>query len=237
VRVSYLQPAEMRPDLIEVIAGTPGVAPYFDLSFQHASGPVLRAMRRFGDRERFCALLDQIRRLCPDAGIRSNFIVGFPGERRADLDELWAFLEDARLDAIGLFGYSDEDGTAAASLPGKVDDDEIAARLREISELAEELMAQRAEERVGAEVEVLVERRRREGGLEGRAAHQAPEVDGSTLVWGELPVQPGDLVRARVTATDGVDLVADAIEIVSAASAPASPGPASAASAVAVGRH
>jgi ribosomal protein S12 methylthiotransferase len=214
VRVSYLQPAEVRPGLTEVMATTAGVAPYFDLSFQHASGPVLRAMRRFGDRERFRGLLGQLRRLCPDAGVRSNFIVGFPGETRADLAELCSFLEDARLDAIGIFAYSDEDGTAAVSLPGKVDGDEVAARLREISDLAEELMAQRAEERIGEDVEVLIERPLPDGGFEGRAAHQAPEVDGATTVLGDLPVRPGDLVRATVLAAEGVDLIADAVEIV-----------------------
>src|SRR4051812_27790257 len=113
VRGTYLQPAEPRPGLIEAIAGTPGVAPYFDLSFQHASGPVLRRMRRFGDRERFLDLLDRIRALAPDAGVRSNFIVGFPGETETDVDELAAFLSAARLDAIGVFGYSDEEGTEA----------------------------------------------------------------------------------------------------------------------------
>ena len=214
VRVTYLQPAEVRAGLTEVMASTRGVAPYFDLSFQHASGPVLRAMRRFGDRERFSGLLSQVRRLCPDAGVRSNFIVGFPGETPADVAELRSFLEAARLDAIGIFGYSDEDGTAAVSLPGKVDDDEIGARLREVSDLAEELMAQRAEERIGEGVEVLIERPLPGGRFEGRAGHQAPEVDGNTTVFGDLRVRPGDLVRATVRAAEGVDLVAEAFEIV-----------------------
>ena len=116
VRVSYLQPAEVRPGLIDVMTSTPGVAPYFDLSFQHASGPVLRRMRRFGDRARFTELIERIRHACPDAGVRSNFIVGFPGETADDLRELELFLSEARLDAIGIFGYSDEDGTEAATL-------------------------------------------------------------------------------------------------------------------------
>ena len=215
IRVSYLQPAEMRPGLAEVIASTEGVAPYFDLSFQHASGRVLRSMRRFGDRERFTGLLGQIRQLCPDAGVRSNFIVGFPGETRDDVDELTAFLEDARLDAIGIFAYSDEDGTAAAALPGKLSEEEVSARLREVSDLAEELMAQRAEERIGEDVLVLAETPLEGGAFEGRAAHQAPEVDGSTTVRGDVGARPGDLVRATVAAAEGVDLVADAVEIVS----------------------
>src|SRR6202020_3336969 len=144
IRISYLQPAELRPGLIEVIAGTPGGAPYFDLSFQHASGRVLRAMRRFGDRERFLALIEQVREKSPQAGVRSNFIVGFPGETEADLAELELFLSDAGLDAIGIFGYSDEDGTEGASRPGRLDGAEIARRVEEVAGLADELMSQRA---------------------------------------------------------------------------------------------
>jgi MiaB/RimO family radical SAM methylthiotransferase len=209
VRVSYLQPAELRPGLLEVIASTPGVAPYFDLSFQHASGQVLRMMRRFGDRERFLALLDQIRELSPQAGVRSNFIVGFPGESAADLSELELFLNDAGLDAIGIFGYSDEDGTEAASLPGKCDDAEVARRVEEFAHLADELMSQRADSRLGEQLDVLIEEQDEDGRWEGRAAHQAPEVDGVTTVSSGAPLAAGDMVRAVVTGSDGVDLIAD----------------------------
>ncbi len=217
VRISYLQPAELRPGLIEVIASTPGVADYFDLSFQHASGPVLRAMRRFGDRERFLDLLDQIRELSPGAGVRSNFIVGFPGETTADLAELELFLGAAGLDAIGIFGYSDEDGTEAASRAGKLDDAEIARRVEEFADLADELMAQRAADRMGETLDVLIEDvpaadEEPSEGYPGRAAHQAPEVDGVTTVRSAAPLAPGDLVRAVVTGSDGVDLIADPID-------------------------
>jgi ribosomal protein S12 methylthiotransferase len=211
VRVSYLQPAEVRPGLIATLASTPGVAPYFDLSFQHASGRVLRAMRRFGDSERFLALIGQIRQACPEAGIRSNFIAGFPGETEADFAELHDFLGQARLDAIGVFGYSDEDGTEAASLPGKLPGEEVSRRAGELADLADELMAQRAAERIGERVEVLVERRLAGGRCTGRAAHQAPEVDGSTglsFAPGAAPAV-GALVLARVTGSDGADLTAE----------------------------
>jgi ribosomal protein S12 methylthiotransferase len=213
VRISYLQPAELRPGLIEVIASTPGVADYFDLSFQHASGSVLRAMRRFGDRERFLTLLDQIRELSPRAGVRSNFIVGFPGETAADLAELELFLGSADLDAIGIFGYSDEDGTEAASRSGKLDGAEIARRVEEFADLADELMAQRAADRVGETLDVLIEDDDEVGPeiFTGRAAHQAPEVDGVTTVRSAVPLAPGDMVRVVVTGSDGVDLTADAI--------------------------
>jgi MiaB/RimO family radical SAM methylthiotransferase len=208
VRVSYLQPAEVRPGLIDVMTSTPGVVPYFDLSFQHASGPVLRSMRRFGDRERFTELVDRIRKAAPEAGIRSNFIVGFPGETEADLAELERFLNEARLDAIGIFGYSDEDGTEAVTFEGKVDEDEVGRRVSEFARLAEEVMAQRAADRVGLKMAVLVEEDLGDGQYEGRAMHQAPDVDGSVTLTADGKLAPGDLVMARVTGSDGADLEA-----------------------------
>jgi ribosomal protein S12 methylthiotransferase RimO len=205
VRVSYLQPAELRPGLLEAIAGTPGVAPYFDLSFQHASNAVLRRMRRFGDPESFLGLLERVRTLAPDAGVRSNVIVGFPGETEQDLDTLCDFLIAARLDVVGVFGYSDEDGTEAASYDDKLDADEVRARTARVADLVEELTSQRAEERVGEEVLVLVEDATPEDTV-GRAAHQGPEVDGTTSLIRRIKV--GEMVRARVIETEGVDLVA-----------------------------
>ena len=213
VRVSYLQPAETRPGLVTAIAATPAVAPYFDLSFQHASNPVLRRMRRFGDSESFLGLLEQARSQAPEAGARSNFIVGFPGETEADLEVLCDFLAHARLDAIGIFGYSDEDGTEAEHFEDKHDEDEIRERVAHVTALAEELTAQRAEERIGEQVVVLVESLEDENGsrvAEGRAAHQGPEVDGSTTVKGAPDgLRVGDMITARVVGSDGVDLVAD----------------------------
>ena len=221
VRVSYLQPAEMRPGLIDVLTSTPGVVPYFDLSFQHSAPGVLRAMRRFGDTDRFLELLDTIRAKAPEAGVRSNFIVGFPGESEADLAELERFLGSARLDAIGVFGYSDEDGTEAATYDGKLDEDVVAARLARVSRLAEELTAQRAEERLGATVRVLVEAVDEETGeVTGRADHQAPETDGQvvlTPVGGRLRPEPGMFVTAKVTGTEGVDLIAEPLGVVGSA--------------------
>jgi MiaB/RimO family radical SAM methylthiotransferase len=209
VRVSYLQPAETRPGLVTALASTPGVAPYFDLSFQHASNAVLRRMRRFGDPESFLGLVDQIRAQSPLAGIRSNVIVGFPGETEDDLATLCDFLVEARLDVVGVFGYSDEDGTEAESYDGKLDEDEIRDRTEHVTRLVEELTAQRAEDRVGEEVLVLVESVE-DDDVVGRSAHQGPEVDGSTYLTGCDPVV-GDLVRAVVVDTDGVDLVAEAV--------------------------
>jgi ribosomal protein S12 methylthiotransferase RimO len=220
VRVSYLQPAETRPGLLEVLARTPGVVPYFDLSFQHAAPAVLRRMRRFGGTHDFLELLDRIRALAPGAGVRSNVIVGFPGETEDELAELEAFLEAARLDVVGVFGYSAEDGTEAAGLPGALGEDVVAERVARVGALVENLMDQRGAERVGEVVEVLVEEVAGEDGRPvGRAAHQGPDVDGVTVLDGvrqETPdtagvVAVGDLVRARVVSSSGSDLVAQLI--------------------------
>src|SRR3954453_10217106 len=214
VRVSYLQPAETRPGLVEAIAGTAGVADYFDLSFQHASAPVLRRMRRFGDTDSFLGLLDRVRSLAPAAGVRSNVIVGFPGETDDDLQTLCDFLVAGRLDVTGVFGYSDEDGTEAETMDGKLDDDEIRARVEHVTDLVEQLTSERAEDRVGDDVVVLVEsvEDTPDGPVvEGRAAHQGPEVDGTTRLTAAGPVTHavGDLVTARVVVTEGADLVAE----------------------------
>jgi tRNA A37 methylthiotransferase MiaB len=195
-------------------------------------------MRRFGDSERFLELIAQVRATAPTAGIRSNVIVGFPGETEEDVDILCDFLSRAGLDAIGVFGYSDEDGTEAETYDGKLDEDTIAARLDRVTRLAEDLTSARAESRIGELLEVLIESTDtldadtlstdaesvdsegvwssagRTG--EGRAAHQGPEVDGSTTVTG-LPdgVRVGDLVSAKVVASDGVDLIAEFAALVS----------------------
>ncbi len=211
VRVSYLQPAEMRPSLITAMAGGEKVVPYFDLSFQHASGSVLRRMRRFGDADSFLTLIESIRAQAPTAGIRSNVICGFPGETTDDVEVLRQFLEAARLDAVGVFGYSDEDGTEAARLGNQISHDEIEARRSAVADLAEELMSQRAEDRIGERVRVLVEQHGSDQTVGiGRSAHQGPEVDGSTELLGAAhPI--GELVDAVVVGAVGADLLADPI--------------------------
>ena len=209
IRVSYLQPAEITPGMLEAMAGTPKVVPYFDLSFQHAAPKVLRAMRRFGDPESFLDLIGRVRSLAPDAGIRSNVIVGFPGETPEDVQTLSDFLSAARLDVVGVFGYSDEEGTEGESLPGHVDADEIAERQQQLSELVDELCNERAADRIGDAIEVLVEQLD-DGEVVGRAAQQGPEVDGATLLTDAPQAAVGDLIKAVVIDSAGVDLIASA---------------------------
>ena len=204
VRLSYLQPAEMRPSLLQAMIESEKVAPYFDLSFQHTSPTVLRRMRRFGDSEKFLHLINQIRALSPEAGIRSNFIVGFPGETQEDFDDLANFISAAKLDAIGIFGYSDEDNTEALDLSDKVDEDLIKSRVESLSSLADEMVTQRAAARIGENVRVLIEDSELQ---EGRAAHQGPEVDGTTSFI-DTNFTVGQYIDAVIVDSMGADLVA-----------------------------
>lgn len=204
VRLSYLQPAEMRPTLLQAMIATDKTAPYFDLSFQHTSPTVLRRMRRFGDSEKFLHLINQIRVLSPEAGIRSNFIVGFPGETQEDFDDLANFITQAKLDAVGVFGYSDEDNTEALDLSDKVEAEVIAQRVETLSSLADEMISLRAQARIGETVRVLIEDEELQ---EGRAAHQGPEVDGTTSFIG-TKYKVGQYVDGVVVDSMGADLVA-----------------------------
>jgi ribosomal protein S12 methylthiotransferase RimO len=208
IRLSYLQPAEVRPSLLQAIVSVDKVVPYFDLSFQHANGDLLRSMRRFGDGEKFLHLITQIRALNPEAGIRSNFIVGFPGESDAQFMDLIEFLTQAQLDAIGIFGYSDEDKTEGKTLENKVAPELITERVNELSTLVDELITQRAEARIGQKVTVLIED---EAEQEGRAEHQGPDVDGSTFIKSRNKYRVGEYVDAVVSDVLGVDLIAQVL--------------------------
>ena len=208
IRLSYLQPAEVRPSLLQAIVSVDKVVPYFDLSFQHANGDLLRSMRRFGDGEKFLHLIAQIRALNPEAGIRSNFIVGFPGESDAQFMDLIEFLTQAQLDAIGIFGYSDEDKTEGKTLENKVAPELIKERVNELSTLVDELITQRAEARIGQKVSVLIED---EAEQEGRAEHQGPDVDGSIFIKSRNKYRVGEYVDAVVSDVLGVDLIAQVL--------------------------
>ncbi|HEX2119582.1 MAG TPA: 30S ribosomal protein S12 methylthiotransferase RimO [Acidimicrobiales bacterium] len=198
-RLLYLYPSELDDRLVETILAT-GV-PYFDLSLQHASKPLLRRMRRWGDGERFLRRIQSIRRLDPSAAFRSSFIVGYPGETEEDHDALLRFVEDAQLDWAGFFAYSREDGTLAAGLDGAVDEGLVAERLLELTELQDGITAGRRDELVGEVVEVLVD----EPGV-GRTYREAPEIDGILSVPASLEV--GRFAKVTVTGAAGPDLEA-----------------------------
>ncbi len=202
MRLLYLYPKEIRPALIEEIAGNPVIASYFDLSLQHASGPLLRAMKRPGDGQRHLALVDAIRAADPDAALRSSFIVGFPGETDGHVDELAEFLDAARLDWAGFFPYSAEEGTPAALLAGQLGEEEKAARLRHLQAIQDDITAERNAAMVGRRVAALVDMVE-EGVPVARSYREAPEIDGViTLDRGAA----GEWVEAEITGAYEADL-------------------------------
>jgi ribosomal protein S12 methylthiotransferase len=199
-RLLYLYPSDLSDALVDAVVAT-GV-PYFDLSLQHVSKLLLRRMRRWGDGDRFLARIEAIRRRCPDAAFRSNFIVGYPGETEADHDELLAFVEAAQLDWCGFFSYSREEGTYAADLDGTVSAHLVAERLVELTMLQDGITARRRQALIGETVEVLVDA----SGI-GRTHREAPEIDGIVHVPTTLPV--GGFAKVVVTGAAGPDLEAE----------------------------
>jgi ribosomal protein S12 methylthiotransferase len=199
VRLLYLYPSDLSDALIDVILAS-GV-PYFDLSLQHVSKPLLRRMRRWGDGDRFLRRIADIRLRDPEAAFRSNFIVGYPGETEEDHDQLLRFVEEAQLDWCGLFAYSPEEGTYAAGLDGAVADGLVAERLAELRELQDGITAARRDELIGRRMSVLVDR----SGI-GRSVREAPEIDGIINVPDTLPV--GEFADVDIVDALGPDLIA-----------------------------
>jgi ribosomal protein S12 methylthiotransferase len=211
IRLLYLYPSEVHDPLVATMLELPTVVPYFDLSLQHASAPLLRAMKRWGSGERFRDIITGIRADAPDAAFRSSFIVGFPGETESDHDELLAFLRDVELDWAGFFPFSREEGTAAADLADTADERTVAERLRECSEVQDPITAAARDAVVGSEVEVLVDGTDDEtGDAIGRTHREAPEIDGVVRLTDAF-ARPGSIVRALVVEASGPDLVADPI--------------------------
>jgi len=184
-----LYPSDLSDGLIDVVCESS--VPYFDLSLQHVSRPLMRRMKRWGDGERFLARIADIRAREPDAAFRSNFIVGYPGETEADHDELLAFVEAAQLDWCGFFAYSREDGTYAVGLDGVVPDALMAERLSELTELQDAITASRRDALIGTTVDVLVDR----PGV-GRSHREAPEIDGVVFI--DATITPGTTAPASI---------------------------------------
>ena len=199
VRLLYLYPSDLSDDLIDAICES-GV-PYFDLSLQHVSKPLLRRMRRWGDGDRFLRRIEDIRAREPEAAFRSNFIVGYPGETEEDHDELLRFVEEAQLDWCGFFAYSPEDGTYAVDLDGRVEHGLMDERLHELREMQDAITARRRDDLIGTTMQVLVD----EPGV-ARSHREAPEIDGIVEVPEHLAV--GEFHTVVIDTAMGPDLVA-----------------------------
>ncbi|HMF05378.1 MAG TPA: 30S ribosomal protein S12 methylthiotransferase RimO [Acidimicrobiia bacterium] len=209
VRLLYLYPSEVHDPLVSTMLELPTVVPYFDLSLQHASAPLLRRMKRWGSGERFHALVDDIRARESDAVFRSSFIVGFPGETERDHDELLDFIGAVELDWGGFFPFSREDGTPAADMDGHVPAEIVRERLNECAEMQDPITQASRDVLVGTDVDVLVDGADDDTGEPiGRTHREAPEIDGVVRIPGAF-ARPGAQVRARVTSAVGPDLVAE----------------------------
>ncbi len=201
-RLLYLYPSDLSDELVDAIIAS-GV-PYFDLSLQHVSKPLLRRMRRWGDGQRFLDRIADIRRREPSAAFRSNFIVGYPGETEADHDQLLAFVEEAQLDWCGFFAYSPEEGTYAFDLDGSVPESLMRERLSELSEMQDAITARKRDELIGSTIDVLVDA----PGV-GRSHREAPEIDGIVEVPDALAV--GEFHTVAIVDALGPDLVAEVV--------------------------
>jgi ribosomal protein S12 methylthiotransferase len=204
LRLYYLYPREIRPELIETMATEPTVVDYFDLSLQHVAPELLRAMKRPGSGDAHLELIARIRGQAPNPALRSSFIVGFPGETEDHVEELGTFLETARLDWVGLFPYSAEEGTPAATMPSQVPGDVAMERLRHLQSIQDDITQARNAAQVGRVEEILIDQVE-DGQAVGRSFRQAPEIDGVILLdRGEA----GAWVQAEIRGAFGTDLEA-----------------------------
>jgi ribosomal protein S12 methylthiotransferase len=207
MRLMYLHPQGVTDELMDQIVSSPKIASYFDLSLQHVSPGVLRAMGRWGGAERFTRMIDRIRSLDPGAAVRSTFILGFPGESDAEAEEVVSFVRDTDLDWVGVFTYSAEEGTRSFDLPGRVPDSVARGRAEMVSGAGDETMSRRAASLVGSSATVLTERFDRGSATwTGRSHREAPEVDGDIEFTSEAPLKVGDYVTVCITASEGADL-------------------------------
>ncbi len=215
IRFLYAYPNKITGRLLEVIAAHEKVCSYMDVPLQHASPSVLKRMKRGGGADLFLRSIEKMRRTVPDLTLRTSFIVGFPGETEKDFAELCEFVRAAQFDWLGVFGYSDEEGAASHSLPGKVAAGEIARRQRQLMRLQKRISRTRKRALVGREFELLLEGPSAETELlwEGRTVMHAPEIDGQVFIndFGAREVHPGEFYHCRVTEAHDYDLVAQII--------------------------
>ncbi|MBA2312899.1 MAG: 30S ribosomal protein S12 methylthiotransferase RimO [Actinobacteria bacterium] len=208
MRLMYLHPQGVTDELIDTMLGSQSVVSYFDLSLQHIVPKVLRGMGRWGSRARFERIIERIRAADPLAGIRSTFIVGFPGERDEDAAEMTSFIEATELDWIGVFTYSREEGTRSSAMGDQIPEEVARERAASLSQAAEASMEGRARSLAGESFEVLAERYdRADASWTGRSQREAPDIDGEIRFTSDEPLSVGDYVSVLVTGNTGADLL------------------------------
>ena len=197
-RVMYIQPEGITDELLQTVASHDNICSYFDIPLQHVDKALLHDMNRAGSREKYLALAEHIRATVPEVTLRTTLIAGFPGETEEQFEELCDFVSEGLFDYIGVFAYSREEGTAAYDLPDQIDEDVKAERAQTLRDLADASCTPRIAQRIGREMDVLVEGREEDGQLFGRAMCQAPDVDGETYI---SAGNVGDIVHVRIADT------------------------------------
>ncbi len=208
LRLMYAYPGHISPRLIEVMAGDPRVCHYLDLPLQHAHPDALRRMRRPASVKRVRRLITDLRAAMPDMALRTSFIVGYPGETEAEFESLLRFVAESRFDRVGVFVYSEEEGTPAADLPDPVPEEVKAERYGRLMALQQDISLERNQSQVGRTLQVLVEGQG-DGLSVARSYRDAPEIDGMVLLPGDLPV--GEMLTARITGAMEYDLLGEVV--------------------------
>ncbi|MBE6762749.1 MAG: 30S ribosomal protein S12 methylthiotransferase RimO [Ruminococcaceae bacterium] len=212
IRLLYCYPEHISEDLLRVIASQPKIVKYMDIPLQHASGKVLEAMRRTGDRERLTALIAHIREAVPGIVLRTTVMTGFPGETDEDFEELCEFLQDARFERLGCFAYSAEEGTIAASMPDQVEEAVKEKRRDIVMQQQDRISQEWLEAQIGKTVTVLVESFDKYAECWfGRTAADAPDIDGKVFFTADVPVKAGDLVQVEITDYMDWDLIGECV--------------------------
>ncbi|RMF18843.1 MAG: 30S ribosomal protein S12 methylthiotransferase RimO [Gammaproteobacteria bacterium] len=209
VRLHYVYPYPHVDDVVPLMAEGK-ILPYLDIPFQHASPEVLKRMKRPAHAENTLARIRKWREICPDITLRSTFIVGFPGETEGDFQMLLDFLEEAQLDRVGCFTYSDVDGAAANALPDQVPEDVKQERLERFMEVQARISADKLAAKIGQEMTVLVDGQDEDGTV-ARSMADAPEIDGNVYIDGFFDAQPGDLIQVKIVDSGEHDLFAEVV--------------------------
>ena len=213
IRIQYCYPEEIDDELIDVIAAEPKICHYLDMPIQHASDQILKRMNRRATEDGLRETITKLRERIPDITLRTTLISGFPGETQEDFEELYRFVNEMEFDRLGVFTYSAEEDTPAASFPDQVPEDVAASRRDELMELQQEIAFEKAESLVGAEYDVMVEGYLPDEGVYvTRTYRDAPGVDGLLFLESNRDLMTGDFVRARVTGSKEYDLLGEEIE-------------------------
>lgn len=212
IRVHYCYPEMIDDELIETFKNTEKICPYIDIPFQHASDAVLKNMARRSSFEKNCRLIEKLRENVKDIYIRSSFIVGFPGETEQDFEVLKEFIKFARLDRLGVFTYSAEEGTVAAEMDGQIDSDLKEQRREEIMEIQKQISKEKCGEKIGTVIEVLCEGECGKNLFQGRSRGDSPEIDGKVVFNSKEKICPGDFVKVKIKKAYNYDLEGDFVE-------------------------